>query len=86
MKAKEFKEQNKVYTTIYAKDQPQYQPLPGHKVKETEGRFIFCMGLSFMERVRVLFTGNIWVSLMTFNKPLTPSYFTTKKKDLFNEN
>lgn len=80
MKPKKFKEQN----AIYAEDQPQYLPLPGHKVKEPEGRFIFCMGLSFIERLRILLLGRIWVSLMTFNKPLTPSYFTTKKSDMFN--
>ena len=80
MKALEFKEQN----VVYAKDQPEYLPLPGHKVDEPEGRFIFCQGLSFTERIRVLITGKIWVSLMTFNKPLTPSHFTTKKSDYFN--
>lgn len=81
MKPKEFKEQN----CIYAKDQSEYLPLPGFKVDETEGRFIFCMGLSFLERIRVLWFGKIWCSLMTFNKPLTPSHFTTKKSDYFNK-
>lgn len=81
MKPLEFKEQN----IVYAKDQPEYIPLPGHKVRDERGEFIFCMGLSFRERLRVLFTGKIWCSLLTFNKPLTPSFFTTKKSDLFTE-
>ena len=79
MKPLEFKEQN----IIYSKDQPEYIPLPGHRVTDHEtGQFIFCMGLSFWERIIVLFTGKIWCSLLTFNKPLTPSFFTTKKSDL----
>ena len=79
MKAQEFKEQN----IVFAKDQPEYLPLPGHKIKNNEGEFIFCMGLSFMERVRVLFNGHIWCSLLTFNGPLTPSRYSTKKSDFF---
>ena len=79
MKPIEFPEQN----VVFAKDQPEYLPLPAHKVSEPEGRVIFCQQLTFTERVRVLFTGKIWCALMMFNKPLTPSYFTTKKSDLF---
>ena len=78
MKPIKFKEQN----CVFAENQPQYIPLPAHKVDEPEGRVIFCEYLSFKERMRVLFTGKIWVSLMMFKKPLTPSYFTTKKSDL----
>lgn len=81
MRPIKFKEVN----ATYAKNQPEYLPLPGHKIKEPEGRFIFCMGLNFKERLKILITGRLWVSLMTFNKPLTPSYFTTKKSDMFNK-
>lgn len=79
MKPIEFKEQN----VVYAKDQPEYIPLPGHKVDSPKGEFIFCMKLTFKERLRLLLTGKLWCSLLTFNKPLTPSFFSTKKSDLF---
>ena len=79
MKAKEFKYQN----TVFAEGQPEYTPLPALKLEGKEGHVIFCMGLTFWERIRVLFLGKIWVSLMTFNKPLTPSYFSTKRKNVF---
>ena len=79
MKPIKFKEQN----CTYAEDQPEYYPLPVHKVDEPEGRVIFCMKMNWIERIRVLITGKIWCSLMTFNKPLTPSHFTTKKCDYF---
>lgn len=74
----EFKEQN----CVYAKDQPEYLPLPAFKADTPQGEVVSCWKLSFVERVRLLFTGKLWVSLMTFNKPLTPSYFTTKKSDV----
>ena len=79
MKPLKFKEQN----CTYAENQPEYLPLPVFKVDEPEGRVIFCVGLSFLERVRILFTDKLWCTLMTFNKPLTPSHFTTKKSDYF---
>lgn len=79
MKPIKFKEQN----TTYAENQQEYLPLPAFKVDEPEGRVIFCMKMNLVERFRVLFTGKVWCSLMSFNKPLTPSHFTTKKSDYF---
>jgi len=78
MKPISFKEQN----VVFAKDQPEYQPLPACKFDTPEGHVVFCEYLSFTERMRVLFTGRIWCSLLTFNKPLTPSLFSTKKSDI----
>lgn len=78
MKPIEFPEQN----VVFAKDQPQYQPLPAFKDSGPEGEVISCWKLTFKERVRILFTGKLWVSLLSFHNPLTPSYFTTNKKEL----
>jgi hypothetical protein len=77
MKPIKFKEQN----VTYAENQPEYFPLPAHK--DINGIVTSCWKLSFKERIRVLFKGNIWLCLWSFNKPLTPSYMTTRKKDLF---
>lgn len=79
MKPIKFKEQN----CTYAEDQPEYQPLPALKMDNETGDVISCWNLSIKERIKVLFSGKIWLSLMTFNKPLTPSYLTTNKDDLF---
>jgi hypothetical protein len=76
MKPVRFKEQN----VIFAEDQPEYEPLPA--LRTEGGDVIFCMKLTFRERVRVLFLGNIWCSLCAFGRPLTPSFYTTKKSDL----
>lgn len=74
-----FKEQN----CTFAEDQEEYLPFPAHKVKDEKGEVIFCMSLSFRERFKLLLTGRLWCSLLTFNKKLTPSFFTVNKSDLF---
>ena len=57
MKPIEFPEQN----VVYAKDQPEYVPLPAYRTND--GEVVFCMSLSLTERLRVLFSGKIWCSL-----------------------
>jgi hypothetical protein len=78
MKPTYFPEHNKVY----ARNQPPYKPLPVFENKSDLGECISCWKLSFRERLRILFTGMIWQSLLSFNKPLTPSFLTTKKSDV----
>jgi hypothetical protein len=77
MKLIEFPEQ----TVIYAKDQPEYLPLPAHQFKDVEGRIAFCWKLSFKERMKVLFTGVLWHQVLTFNQPLQPQMLDTEKPD-----
>ena len=78
MTPKQFKEAN----VTFAKDQPEYQPLPAFRNDSPQGEVITCWNLTFRERLRILFKGEIWLSLLTFNKPLTPSFITTKKSDV----
>jgi len=78
MKPIEFKEQN----VVFAKDQPEYMPLPAFKNNSPQGEVVSCWKLSFKERLKLLFTGKLWVCLLSFNKPLTPSYFTTNKEEV----
>ncbi len=78
MKPIKFKGQN----VTFAENQPEYQPLPAFKNDGPQGEVISCWQLSFRERLRIFFTGKLWVSLLSFNQPLTPSYFTTKKSDV----
>jgi len=54
----------------YAKDQPEYLPLPAHKTDD--GLVTSCWGLSFFERLKVAFSGKIYLQVMTFNRPLQP--------------
>lgn len=67
MKPIKFKEMN----GIAAKDQPEYMPLPIHRNSQY---VISCWKLSFWERVKILFHGIVWLSLMTPPRELiTPS-------------
>jgi hypothetical protein len=54
----------------YAKDQPEYLPLRAH-VKE-DGTATTCWKPSFVERLKILLGGNVWIQILTFNKPLQP--------------
>lgn len=75
-----FKEQN----ITFAENQPEYLPLPAHRVPDDpKGQVIFCMQLTFRERLKLLFTGKMWCSLLSFNTPLTPTYFSVNKYDIF---
>ena len=76
MKPTKFKEQN----CTYAQNQDEYGNLPAFK--DDNSVIVSCWKLSFKERLRILFTGRIWLALWSFDKPLTPSYMTTKKSDL----
>ena len=79
MKPVKFKHQN----VIFAKDQPEYHPLPALKLNTPEGEVISCWQMSFKERMKVLLTGKVWLSLMSFNKPLTPSYMSVNRDEVF---
>jgi hypothetical protein len=75
----EFPEQ----TTVIAKNQPEYRPLPAHVAEnDPYGRVTCCWKLSFWQRLRVLFTGRVWHQIMTFNKPLQPQLLTVTKSDV----
>lgn len=56
--------------TVYAADQPQYLPLPAYK--NEQGQVLTCWKLSVLERLQVLVTGRVWLSMLTFNQPLQP--------------
>lgn len=67
----------------YAKDQPQYKTLNALKIESENGEVITCWKLSFREKLIILFTGKIWLSLLTFNKPLSPIFLTTNRKECY---
>lgn len=79
MEAVEFKHQN----VVFAKDQSPYRPLPALKMDGPEGYVVSCWKMSLKERIKVLFTGRVWLSLMSFNGPLTPSFMSVNRKDVY---
>ena len=75
----EFKEQS----VVYAKDQPEYLPLPAHRFKDDpQGRIACCWKLSWRERFSVLFKGCLWHQILTFNAPLQPQKLTVEKPEM----
>jgi hypothetical protein len=71
MKPINFKESN----CVYAKDQKEYLPLPVYKTKD--GEVTSCWKFSFFERIKILFTGKVYLTLLTFNNPLQPQIIKT---------
>ena len=59
--------------TVYGEGQPQYQPLPALRCDDEARTVVSRWRLTFAERIRVALTGDIWLSLMTFGKPIQPS-------------
>jgi len=68
MKPIEFKEQN----VVFAKDQKPYLPLPAYRDDEQGGRIFHCWGLSWRERLKIFFSGKLWINVLTFNQPPQP--------------
>ena len=71
----------KGYNVEYAKDQPEYLPLPGFKTGEPPYELVTCWKGNFWDRIRFLFTGRVWIEYWTFNKDLQPTRATLNPKD-----
>lgn len=69
-------------TTVFAKDQPAYEPLPAYRFNDAEGRIACCWQLSWKERLSLLFTGRIWHQIFTFNHPLQPQLLSVEKPEM----
>ena len=83
MKAIKFKGSN----VVFAENQDEYKQLPAYYDKtQDEGVVVTCYKLSFVERLRVLLFGKLWLAVMTFNNPLQPQLPSTKKSDIFKMN
>ena len=70
-------------TTVYAQNQPEYKSLP--VFKDTDGAVLSRWKLSWRERLRVLFKGDIYLWMLTFNRPLQPVMLQTKKPRMTND-
>lgn len=62
----EFEHQN----CIFAKDQPQYIPLPAYRAQD--GRVTSCWTFTWLERLRILFGARLFWTQHTFNQSLQP--------------
>ena len=56
------------------------------KCDDTDGiPVISCWKLTFKERIILLITEKIWMNLVSFGKPLTPSHLSVNKWDYLNK-
>lgn len=58
------------HNIVFAKDQPEYQPLPALRLPD--GSVTSCWALSWRERLKLLFTGRLWFTQLTFGALLQP--------------
>ena len=65
----EFPEQ----TTVIARNQPPYKPMPAWVDHESQdGRVICVWEFTFKERLQVLLRGKLWHHILTFGQPVQP--------------
>jgi len=79
MKPIKFKHQN----IVFAENQSEYLPLPALKLETPQGEVISCWKMTLKERIKVLFTGHVWLCLWSFNKPLNPSHLSVNRKEVY---
>ena len=61
----------------YAENQPEYKLLPALKMED--GEIVTCWELSIRERFKIMFSGKIWLNVLTFNRPLQPLLMSANK-------
>lgn len=69
--------------TVYAKDQPEYQPLPVWKAET--GTTLSRWHLTFRERLIALLRGDVYLWIETFNHPLQPVMLQVERPEMESE-
>jgi len=67
---------------VIAKDQPEYIPLPAvirHGIVTSRWK------MTWRERIVALLTGNVYLQVMTFNRPLQPVILSVDKPQMEHE-
>lgn len=70
---------------IFAKDQPEYRPLPALRKGDDTGTVVSCWQLSDDEIKTLIETRVIWLGVYSFNKPLVPLLLSVNKSDFIQE-
>lgn len=70
-----FKEQ----TVVIAEDQDEYLNLPALILDNPQRETISCWHATVLERLRILFTGKVWLGVWTFGHPLQPLMMFARK-------
>lgn len=62
---------------VFGEGQPEHRPLPA--IRLDDGEVITRWSLTWRERLRLLWSGSIYLSIHTFNHPLSPVRLSTKE-------
>lgn len=57
-------------SVVYAENQPPYIPLPVSRT--VDGEVVSCWKPNIWARFKILFGGNFYITMLIFNRPLTP--------------
>jgi len=70
---------------VFAENQEEYNSLPAFK--DEDGTVVTCFKLSEEEIKKISETGELWLSVMTFNQALQPLFLSVNKDEvlIFNE-
>jgi hypothetical protein len=69
---------------VFARDQKEYLPLPA--IRFEDGRVVSRWKLSLRERIKIFFTGSLWLWQLTFRNPLQPQLPSVNKPVLSSRN
>jgi hypothetical protein len=66
---------------VFAKDQPEYNRLPAIRGISIQVPVTSRWRLTWKERLQVAFSGNLWLTVWTFGKPLQPVKIVTSVEE-----
>jgi len=64
----------------FAENQPEYRPLIAIRI--SDGTVISRWRLTWTERLRILFSGNLFLQQLTFNSPLQPQLPSVEEPEI----
>jgi hypothetical protein len=74
------------YNTEIAKDQDEYNTLPAFvNFDSIEKDVVSCWKMTWKERIKVLFSGEIFLTIRTYGDPLQPQLLDVDKPDIVDE-
>ncbi len=72
----------KLPETTFAKHQSQYNDLPALRFDDREGTVLTRWKMTWRERFRALFVGDMYLKILTFGSPLQPVLLQVKQPEL----
>lgn len=72
---------------VFGETQPEYIPLPAERRGDRNlGEILTCWKMTPEELKQIQETGQIWLSVLTFNKPLQPVLLSATKPEIYKPN